>query len=127
MGNWTGMIEEGTPVSASARRFATGKSADAAMPAALISGGRGRLFGAKPWLVSSFRVRRFASPGMTKKKKNGEDPDAYPATGRMVETRGFSHGVEVDGPGKWIVLAARPAATRRACMRPTWPRRSARR
>jgi len=23
----------------------------------------------------------------------------------MVETRGFSHGVEVDGPGKWIVLA----------------------
>ena len=38
--------------------------------------------------------------------------------------RGFSHGVAVDGPGRWIVLAGQTGDDERATIRPIWPRRS---
>jgi hypothetical protein len=40
--------------------------------------------------------------------------------------RGFSHGVEVDGPGKWIVLAGQTGGDEKGDYAPTWPPRSAR-
>src|ERR1700682_5225985 len=43
-------------------------------------------------------------PGMTA-TKNGEDLMRILQPAEWSKPRGFSHGVEVDGPGKWIVLA----------------------
>ena len=40
--------------------------------------------------------------------------------------RGFSHGVAVEGPGRWIVLAGQTGGDEKGdYSRPTWPLRSA--
>jgi hypothetical protein len=40
--------------------------------------------------------------------------------------RGFSHGVAVDAPGRWVVLAGQTGSNEPANIRPmTWRRKSA--
>src|ERR1700682_6315070 len=54
--------------------------------------------------IPGFRVRSFqARPGMTPNRENQFMLTLQPA--EWSKPRGFSHGVAVDGPGRWIVLA----------------------
>jgi enamine deaminase RidA (YjgF/YER057c/UK114 family) len=79
--------DEGTWISATAMRFATRKSADAAM--------RGR---------AKFSVGAAGASVLDEKKSGGNDMRILQPA-EWSKPRGFAHGVEFSGPGRWIVLA----------------------
>jgi len=82
----------GPPVSATSNGFATPKYADAVMRLAQFRSGSIRAIGAKDRRI----LRRRVLEGLLMRT-------LQPAG--WSKPRGFSHGVELDGPGRWIVLA----------------------
>jgi enamine deaminase RidA (YjgF/YER057c/UK114 family) len=97
---------EGLPVSATSPGFATCKYADAAMRGS-IRYGSVRAIGAKDRPILS------VIPGRQRSERTGTTTLVTWRTLLMrtlqpaewAKPRGFSHGVAVDGPGRWIVLA----------------------
>jgi enamine deaminase RidA (YjgF/YER057c/UK114 family) len=90
-------VGEGPPVSATSPEFATRKYAYAVMRRVEFQGGSVRAIGAKDRLVWRVRIRRSFF------LENLLMLTLQPA--EWSKPRGFSHGVAVDGPGRWIVLA----------------------
>jgi enamine deaminase RidA (YjgF/YER057c/UK114 family) len=90
-------VGEGPPVSATSPEFATRKYAYAVMRRVEFQGGSVRAIGAKDRLVWLVLIRRSFF------LENLLMLTLQPA--EWSKPRGFSHGVAVDGPGRWIVLA----------------------
>jgi enamine deaminase RidA (YjgF/YER057c/UK114 family) len=90
-------VGAGPPVSVTSPEFATRKYADAVMRPVEFQGGSVREIGVKDRLVYRVRIRRSFF------LENLLMLTLQPA--EWSKPRGFSHGVAVDGPGRWIVLA----------------------
>src|SRR5450756_2563168 len=96
----------GGPVSATSARFATRKYADAALRIAEFRSGNLRPIGAKDRRLFDVTPGRAEdAPGSRSLRNRRSRPMRILQPAEWSKPRGFSHGVAVEGPGRWVVLA----------------------